>query len=188
MTDQPRPRGRYFEEFAVGDKITTAGRTVTETDNLLFCAEKGIPGAYLPSPNTGGGGPITVGSGVTQATLDLGPSDWVVDFNASASGYLRNLWNGTATGTGAGTIAGPDTNGYYTVTLTVTDENKRALYYNEEFRDVVGAELQPGVAVPGSKRHRSPTGEYVEEALQITPGARTMSGVCRSSWCAPMLL
>jgi trimethylamine---corrinoid protein Co-methyltransferase len=29
-------------------------------DNLLFCAEKGIPGAYLPSPNTGGGGPITV--------------------------------------------------------------------------------------------------------------------------------
>jgi len=29
-------------------------------DNLLFCAEKGIPGAYLPSPNTGGGGPITM--------------------------------------------------------------------------------------------------------------------------------
>lgn len=28
--------------------------------NLLFCAEKGIPGAYLPSPNTGGGGPITM--------------------------------------------------------------------------------------------------------------------------------
>jgi trimethylamine--corrinoid protein Co-methyltransferase len=29
-------------------------------DNLLFCAEKGIPVAYPPSPNTGGGGPITV--------------------------------------------------------------------------------------------------------------------------------
>ena len=28
--------------------------------NLMFCAEKGIPGAYLPSPNTGGGGPITM--------------------------------------------------------------------------------------------------------------------------------
>ena len=26
----------------------------------MFCAEKGIPGAYLPSPNTGGGGPITM--------------------------------------------------------------------------------------------------------------------------------
>ena len=40
------------------------------------------------------------------------------DFNASASGYLRSIWNGTATGTGAGTLAGPDANGYYTVTLT----------------------------------------------------------------------
>jgi trimethylamine--corrinoid protein Co-methyltransferase len=29
-------------------------------DKLLFCAEKGIPVAYPPSPNTGGGGPITL--------------------------------------------------------------------------------------------------------------------------------
>ena len=29
-------------------------------DKLLFCAEKGIPVAYIPSPNTGGGGPITM--------------------------------------------------------------------------------------------------------------------------------
>ncbi len=27
---------------------------------LLFCAEKGIPAAFIPSPNTGAGGPITV--------------------------------------------------------------------------------------------------------------------------------
>ncbi len=40
------------------------------------------------------------------------------DFNASMSGYLRNLWNGSATGTGAGTLAGPDPQGYYTATLT----------------------------------------------------------------------
>ncbi|MEI6801892.1 MAG: OmcA/MtrC family decaheme c-type cytochrome [Burkholderiales bacterium] len=40
------------------------------------------------------------------------------DFNASASGYIKTIWNGTATGTGAGTIAGPDTSGYYTITLT----------------------------------------------------------------------
>jgi OmcA/MtrC family decaheme c-type cytochrome len=40
------------------------------------------------------------------------------DFNASASGYIKNLWNGTATGTGAGTIAGPDANGYYVIKLT----------------------------------------------------------------------
>ena len=29
-------------------------------DKLLFCAERGIPVTYPPSPNTGGGGPITV--------------------------------------------------------------------------------------------------------------------------------
>jgi OmcA/MtrC family decaheme c-type cytochrome len=40
------------------------------------------------------------------------------DFNASASGYLRSLWNGKATGTGAGTLTGPDATGYYTATLT----------------------------------------------------------------------
>ena len=40
------------------------------------------------------------------------------DFNGSASGYLRSLWNGLASGTGAGTLTGPDANGYYTATLT----------------------------------------------------------------------
>jgi OmcA/MtrC family decaheme c-type cytochrome len=40
------------------------------------------------------------------------------DFNASASGYIRSIWNGTSTGTGKGTIAGPDANGYYTIVLT----------------------------------------------------------------------
>src|SRR4029077_8879758 len=37
---------------------------------------------------------------------------------ASASGYLKNIWSGSATGSGAGTLTGPDANGYYTVTLT----------------------------------------------------------------------
>jgi OmcA/MtrC family decaheme c-type cytochrome len=40
------------------------------------------------------------------------------DFNASVSGYLKNIWNGKATGTGAGSLTGPDGSGYYTVTLT----------------------------------------------------------------------
>jgi len=40
------------------------------------------------------------------------------DFNASVSGYLRKIWDGTATGTGAGTLSGPDANGFYTVTLS----------------------------------------------------------------------
>ena len=29
-----------------------------------------------------GGGPVTVGRGVTQATFNLGPSEWVVDLQA----------------------------------------------------------------------------------------------------------
>lgn len=51
------------------------------------------------------------------------------DFNANASGYLKGIWNGSAcavkplpasqaTPSGCGTLAGPDANGYYTVTLT----------------------------------------------------------------------
>jgi OmcA/MtrC family decaheme c-type cytochrome len=40
------------------------------------------------------------------------------DFNVSASGYIKKLWDGTATGTGAGTLSGPDADGYYTATLT----------------------------------------------------------------------
>jgi OmcA/MtrC family decaheme c-type cytochrome len=40
------------------------------------------------------------------------------DFNASASGYLRSIWNGSSSGTAKGTMTGPDANGYFTVTLT----------------------------------------------------------------------
>ena len=37
---------------------------------LIFCAEKGIPGAYLPSPNTGGGGPITLAGAVALGNAE----------------------------------------------------------------------------------------------------------------------
>ena len=40
------------------------------------------------------------------------------DFNATVSGYLRTIWNGSATGAGAGTLSPPDGDGYYTGTLT----------------------------------------------------------------------
>ena len=50
--------------------------------------------------------------------VPLGASATPADFNASTSGYLRSIWNGTATGSGAGTLTGPDANGFYTVTLT----------------------------------------------------------------------
>lgn len=40
------------------------------------------------------------------------------DFNASVSGYIKKIWDGSATGNGAGTLVGPDGMGYYKLTLT----------------------------------------------------------------------
>jgi 3-hydroxybutyryl-CoA dehydratase len=36
-----QPRGRFFEEFMIGDKVTTAGRTITETDIVTFAGLSG---------------------------------------------------------------------------------------------------------------------------------------------------
>ncbi len=41
MTGTDHPRGRYFEEFEIGDSIETPGRTVTESDVMLFAALSG---------------------------------------------------------------------------------------------------------------------------------------------------
>lgn len=44
MEDTPRlapRRGLYFEEFAVGDEVTSAGRTITEADIVAFAALTG---------------------------------------------------------------------------------------------------------------------------------------------------
>lgn len=38
---QHRPRGRYFEEFEVGQTVVTAGRTVTEGDIVRFAGLSG---------------------------------------------------------------------------------------------------------------------------------------------------
>jgi len=45
VTDLTRPRGRYFEEFEIGEGIETAARTITETDVVLFA---GLSGDYNP--------------------------------------------------------------------------------------------------------------------------------------------
>lgn len=39
-------------------------------DKLLFCAEKGIPITYPPSPNTGGGGPITLAGAIALGNAE----------------------------------------------------------------------------------------------------------------------
>lgn len=43
MTELSSSHGRYFEEFEVGDTIESPGRTVTETDVMLFA---GLSGDY----------------------------------------------------------------------------------------------------------------------------------------------
>ena len=45
MSEQPRPRGMYFEEFEPGYEAETAARTVTEADVVLFA---GLSGDYNP--------------------------------------------------------------------------------------------------------------------------------------------
>lgn len=39
-------------------------------DKLLFCAEKGIPVTYVPSPNTGAGGPVTLAGAVALGNAE----------------------------------------------------------------------------------------------------------------------
>ena len=49
------------------------------------------------------------------------PQDGILtpaDKNATASAYIKKVWNGTATGTAAGTLSTPDASGYYTLTMT----------------------------------------------------------------------
>ena len=43
MIESFTPRGRYFEEFEVGDVVVSAGRTITETDIVNFA---GVAGDY----------------------------------------------------------------------------------------------------------------------------------------------
>lgn len=40
-----RPRGRYFEEFAIGDVVESVGRTMTEADIVSFA---GLSGDFNP--------------------------------------------------------------------------------------------------------------------------------------------
>jgi trimethylamine--corrinoid protein Co-methyltransferase len=37
---------------------------------LIFCAEKGVPAGYIPSPNTGGGGPITLAGALALGNVE----------------------------------------------------------------------------------------------------------------------
>src|SRR5262249_49456584 len=74
---------------------------------------------------TFGAGPAELMSGfVGSPSVYFGfsvPEDGIAapaDYNVSASGYIKNIWNGSATGNGAGTLAGPDASGFYAIVLS----------------------------------------------------------------------
>jgi hypothetical protein len=45
------------------------------------------------------------------------------DFNAKLSAYIKNVWKGGATGGGGAKMTGPDTAGFYTITLGTDSKN-----------------------------------------------------------------
>ena len=110
--------------------IKSVGLTATRNPTMTFQVK--MDGAVAPildfatAPNN----PAT-GKKELWANFMGGPSAYFVwavpqdgitapaDFNATASGYLRSIWNGAATGTGVTLVAGAGADaGYYIVTLT----------------------------------------------------------------------
>src|SRR5208283_777219 len=101
--------------------LKSVGRDVNKNPNIVFQFLNGTTPVVFNDPTvateimTG-----FVGSPSVYFVFAV-PQDGITapaDFNASASGYIKNIWNGTATGTGAGTMTFDATSGYYTITLT----------------------------------------------------------------------
>jgi trimethylamine--corrinoid protein Co-methyltransferase len=53
-----------------GESISPLLYPDESVDKLLFCAEKGIPVTYPPSPNTGGGGPVTLAGAIALGNAE----------------------------------------------------------------------------------------------------------------------
>lgn len=112
-------------------EVSSVGLDASRHPQITFRILMGDPNAtppVAPAPvafQTFGGGitemlPGFLGSPSAYFVYAI-PQDGITapaDFNVSASGYLRNIWNGTATGGGAGALGPRDPNGFYTVTLT----------------------------------------------------------------------
>jgi OmcA/MtrC family decaheme c-type cytochrome len=102
--------------------VTVDGTKTTPVVFNSYVASAGIDGGASPD-----GGAVStelmdgfVNSPSVYFAYAL-PQDGIAapaDFNATASGYIKNIWNGTATGAGAGTMTFDATTGYYTITLT----------------------------------------------------------------------
>jgi OmcA/MtrC family decaheme c-type cytochrome len=81
------------------------------TDVVFQTYQAGVTTELMP--NFVGSPSVYFAFGVPQDNLAAS-----ADFNASVSGYIKKIWDGTATGNGAGTLTGPDATGYYTIRLT----------------------------------------------------------------------
>ncbi len=125
------PSGAKVITYDLQSVALTAGRNPQVVFRFLIADPTATPPVaatpvVFPTPGADGGTGATelipnfVGSPSVYFVYAL-PQDGIAspaDFNASASGYVRNIWNGSATGAGAGSLTGPDANGYYTITLT----------------------------------------------------------------------
>lgn len=115
------PDGGRAISYELASVTTTDGGTTGVFPVVRFRFKENDAGVVFNAP-TPGGEMLNdfVGSPSVYCVFSM-PQDGIsapADFNASMSGYLKNIWAGTATGTGAGTLAGPDGQGFYTATLT----------------------------------------------------------------------
>jgi OmcA/MtrC family decaheme c-type cytochrome len=106
------------------------------------------------------------------------------DFNASASAYIRNVWNGTGTcsnagamttRTGAGTLAGPDAMGFYTLTLTcaIVPANATMLTGGIGYTYALGSRQSPPNADLDFNNNTQPLTQVNLPAFPYVPNKKT---------------
>jgi OmcA/MtrC family decaheme c-type cytochrome len=127
------PAGAQVITYVIQSVSTWTDSSVTPSvlrPQLAFKFKRDGQDVVLPDPTTAAEMiPNFVGSPSAYFVFGV-PQDGKTapaDFNASASAYIKNIWNGTGTcsnaastttRTGAGTITGPDAMGFYTLRLT----------------------------------------------------------------------
>jgi OmcA/MtrC family decaheme c-type cytochrome len=115
------PEGAAVITYQIGSVDAVADAGNVKRPSIKFKLLKNGTDVVFP---TFGSGPTEilngfVGSPSVYFAFSV-PQDGIAkpaEFNVTASGYIKNIWNGTATGAGAGTLSGPDGSGYYTIVL-----------------------------------------------------------------------
>lgn len=112
--------------------VKSVSRNANKNPVMVFrLLQNGVPVPMNAAPPAGSSNEVLASSEIWDNFMGAPSLYWVfgvpqdgittpVDLNASASVYLRSLWNGKASGTGAGTLTYDAATGYYTATLTGT--------------------------------------------------------------------